>query len=117
MVETVVLYGNAKLSVGDIQGALNIAKYVDAMGNYADYCVALGYICMENEMFQEAISMYDKATQCIAHIDEGMNSYIPNYNIGVIYECLGKKEEAKSYYGKCGNYKPAQDGLARLENK
>ena len=37
-----------------------------------------------------------------------------SYNIGVIYECLGKKEEALAYYRKCGGYAPAEERIREL---
>lgn len=44
--------------------------------------------------------------------NRGVNSYAAYYNIGVIYECLGKQEETREYYGKCGEYESA---IERLE--
>lgn len=38
----------------------------------------------------------------------------PTNNIGVIYECLGKKEEALAYYRKCGGYAPAEERIREL---
>ena len=35
-------------------------------------------------------------------------------DIGVIYECLGKKEEALAYYRKCGGYAPAEERIREL---
>jgi tetratricopeptide (TPR) repeat protein len=42
---------------------------------------------------------------------DGVNSYRAFYNIGVIYECLGKTEEAIKYYEKCGDYRLAKSRL------
>ena len=47
---------------------------------------------------------------------EGTNSYMANYNIGVIYECTGHIAEARAYYEKCGEYAPAKQRLKVLVN-
>ena len=46
---------------------------------------------------------------------EGVNSYKAFYNIGIIYECIGKPMQAIHYYKKCNDYSPALDGIARCE--
>ena len=75
----------------------------------------MGLIYMNNAMFDAAEGEFLKA---VRHRDcrmAGVNSYAAYYNVGVIYECLGKISEAKYYYQKCGNYEPAKKRL-RLIN-
>lgn len=75
----------------------------------------MGLIYMNNAMFDAAVGEFLKA---VRHRDcrmAGVNSYAAYYNVGVIYECLGKISEAKYYYQKCGSYEPAKKRL-RLIN-
>ena len=46
---------------------------------------------------------------------EGANSYLAYYNIGVIYECAGMPDEAVKYYRMCGDYRPAKEGVMRIQ--
>ena len=47
---------------------------------------------MKNARFTEAVREFEKAAGHAECRAQGVNSYRANYNIGVIYECLGKKE-------------------------
>ena len=69
---------------------------------------------MNNARFPEAIAQFEKATKMSAYSIEGVNSYSAWYNIGVIYECLGKHDLAMQYYGKCGSYQPAVERIAAI---
>ena len=62
----------------------------------------------------EAIREFSKALNTYAYIEEGNNSYIPNYHMGCIYEVAGDIEIAKKLYQRCGNYKPALARLAEI---
>lgn len=71
----------------------------------------MGLIFMNNAKFKEAINSFENAKKTIDSKIEGVNSYLANYNIGVIYEVLGYKEEAKKYYQQSGNYEKAKQRL------
>lgn len=43
---------------------------------------------MNNERYKEAICESEKATSMLCSRTIGTNSYMANYNIGVIYECI-----------------------------
>lgn len=43
--------------------------------------------------------------------------YLPNYNMGVIFECLGDIVRAKLYYKQCGQYPLALNRLALINNQ
>lgn len=104
MVET---YGYALLNSGKPQTALFFENIYEEFGNSADFQFLMGLIYMNNSCFDQAVEEFQKATQHKECRNKGVNSYSAYYNIGVIYECLGKKEEALTYYKKCGNYEPA----------
>ena len=105
MVET---YGYALINSGRAGEALFFENIYEEFGNSADFQFLMGLIYMNNAMFDAAVGEFLKA---VRHRDcrmAGVNSYAAYYNVGVIYECLGKISDAKYYYQKCGGYEPAK---------
>ena len=76
----------------------------------------MGLIYMNNALFNQAVHEFQKAASMKSGRTKGINSYMPNYNIGVIYECTGNKESAMKFYAKCGNYAPAKHRLSLLQH-
>lgn len=58
----------------------------------------MGLIYMNNEMFDEAVAEFLKATEYKECRNMGVNSYLAFYNAGVIYECCGMIVKAKERY-------------------
>ncbi len=110
MVET---YGYALINTGQAEAALFYENIYNEFGNSADFKFLMGLIYMNNARFEDAVAEFLKATQYKECRNQGVNSYSAFYNIGVIYECLGKMEEARKYYEKCREYEPA---VKRLED-
>lgn len=108
MVET---YGYALLNSGQAETALFFENIYEEFGDSADFQFLMGLIYMNNARFKDAVTEFEKATGHTECRNQGVNSYAAYYNIGVIYECLGKMEEAKAYYRKCGEYGPAEKRL------
>ncbi len=104
-------YGYTLINLKKYDKALVLKKYEEAYKNRPDFNFVMGLIYMNNAMFQDAVSKFlqcQNNRQCNV---EGVNSYLANYNIGVIYECLGMTNEAEKYYRKCGNYELALNRL------
>lgn len=110
MVET---YGYALLNSGQAETALLFENIYEEFGNSADFQFLMGLIYMNNARFEQAIKEFQKATEHKECRNKGVNSYSAYYNIGVIYECLGEKEKAFTYYEKCGNYEPSKKRLEK----
>ena len=108
MVET---YGYAMLNSDQADNALFFENIYEEVGNTADFQFLMGLIYMNNARFEDAVSEFLKATKHSASRNVGANSYMAFYNIGVIYECLGRADEAKRYYEMCGEYGPAEERL------
>ena len=108
MVET---YGYAMLNSDQVDYALFLENIYEEFGNSADFQFLMGLIYMNNARFEDAVSEFLKATKHSASRNIGANSYMAFYNIGVIYECLGRADEAKRYYEMCGEYGPAEERL------
>ena len=114
MVET---YGYAMLNSDQADNALFFENIYEEFGNTADFQFLMGLIYMNNARFEDAVSEFLKATKHSASRNVGANSYMAFYNIGVIYECLGRADEAKRYYEMCGGYEPAERRLKKLRGK
>lgn len=111
MVET---YGYAMLNSGQAANALFFENIYEEFGNTADFQFLMGLIYMNNERFEDAVSEFLKATKHAGCRNVGANSYMAFYNIGVIYECIGRVDEAKRYYKMCGEYELAKRRLREI---
>jgi hypothetical protein len=114
MVET---YGYAMINSGRAAQALSFESIYNEFGNCADFKFLMGLIYMNNERFDEAIAEFRAATKYRECRSVGVNSYAAFYNIGVIYECLGKKKEAFAYYRKCGRYESALKRIKAMNTR
>lgn len=100
-------YGYALINSGKFNEAMKIEEYREYYNDNADYNFLMGIIYMNNAKFNLAVQTFLKCTENETGNIEGINTYLPCYNIGVIFECLGYKDEAINYYAKCGDYEQA----------
>lgn len=100
-------YGYCLLNLKLYKRALELEGIYDIFSRTADFVFLMGLVYMNNAMFQEAVREFQKAASIPVCTVDGVNSYKAYYNIGVIYECLGKIQEALEYYDKCGAYELA----------
>ena len=70
---------------------MDLKKYQVYYGNSPDYNFVMGLIYMNNASFKEAVESFEKCIGAKEGKLEGINSYQPSYNIGVIYETLELK--------------------------
>ncbi len=106
-------YGYTLIHLNLFKEALDLLEYEQYYKNSSDFLFLLGFIYMNNSSFQKAAETFLKCTNFKDGKIEGINSFLPLYNVGVIFECLGLKAEAIKYYKMCGNYDLA---LARIYN-
>lgn len=109
----VVLYGYALINTKQYEKAMLFEGIYDDFCHNADFLFVMGLIYMYNAQFQQAVESFLTATTIPSCNIEGVNSYRAYYNVGVILECLGDRENACSYYEKCGTYPAAAEGLIR----
>lgn len=107
-------YGYTLLDLKRNQDALNLLGVYEVFSKRADFVFLMGLIYMNNGLFDQSIQEFQKAAAIVDYAVDGVNSYKAYYNIGVIYECTGHTEEAKSAYRKCGGYEPARARLRLL---
>lgn len=111
LVET---YGYALINNANYTESLELEKFEQYYGGLSDYLFLMGLIYMNNAKFLQAIGQFLRCIKNKPGKTAGINSYLPNYNLGVIYECLGQKKEAVHYYKKCGNYPAALKRLKEI---
>lgn len=104
-------YGYSLLNTKKYMEALNLEKYENWYKNLADYNFLMGLIYMNNGIFEKAIKYFEICLTNKSIKTEGINSFLPLYNLGVIYECLGNEEKAIEFYRQCGDYKLAKERL------
>lgn len=107
-------YGYALINSGRYSDAMSLENYLELYRNSADFHFLLGLIYMNNTKFTEAVESFLECTKLSYGKMEGITTVLPYYNIGVIYEVLGYKEQAVEYYKLCGDYKPALERLNQL---
>ncbi|MCM1261259.1 MAG: glycosyltransferase [Butyrivibrio sp.] len=108
-------YGYCLLDMKRFDEALLLEGIYDDFAVRADFVFLMGLIYMNNARFNDAIEEFKKAATMEQFSVEGTNSYRANYNIGVIYECMGQINKAREYYIKCGSFEPAKQRLSYLE--
>ena len=112
MVET---YGYAMLNDGQAANALFFENIYEEFGNTADFKFLMGLIYMNNAHFKAAVTEFLEATSYSECKMVGVNSYMAFYNMGVIYECIGRTDDAIRYYKMCGEYEPAEKRIEVLK--
>ncbi|KLE15051.1 glycosyltransferase family 2 protein [Clostridium sp. C8] len=100
-------YGYSLISLGEYKDSMKFLNLYDEFKDSADFIFLIALIYMNNGLFHEAIIEFKRAKSIKACKMEGVNSYLANYNIGVILECLGNEEKAMEYYNMCNNYENA----------
>jgi glycosyltransferase involved in cell wall biosynthesis len=113
LVET---YGYALINSHRYSDALGIEQYRKYFYDCPDYDFLMGLIYMNNSEFSKAVEEFLKCLGGRPGKIEGVTSYLPSYNIGVIFECLGYIDYAIQYYKNCGQYKQAEERLIKLFN-
>jgi hypothetical protein len=104
MVET---YGYALVNAGRAGEALGFEGLADAFGGGADFWFLMGVIYMNNQLYGLAVKAYERAKELGNAKTTGADSFLADYNIGVIQECLGHREEALLHYEQAKSYAPA----------
>ncbi|MBR1736472.1 MAG: glycosyltransferase [Firmicutes bacterium] len=108
-------YGYTLINCEEYEAAMQIIDMYDIFAKSADYMFLAGLVLMNNGKLKEAIEEFEKAKKCKKYRGVGVNSYLADYNIGVIYECMGNIKKAEKHYKLCGDYKRAEEGLKRIK--
>lgn len=109
-------YGYALLKLKRNEEALLLENLYDDFGHSADYVCMLGLIYLRNGQLIKAMKEFLRATTMENGHVEGVNSFIPTYNLGCINEVMRNTDAAKELYHKCGTFPPAIERLKKLES-
>lgn len=104
-------YGYSLLNSKKYKEALSLEKYISNYEDLADFNFLMGLIYMNNGFFEKSIGYFNICLTNNEVKTDGTNSFMPLYNLGVIYECLRDKDKAIEYYKKCGDYGLAKERL------
>ena len=114
-------YINAMNHTNRSEEALRFFKplYQHFAGDANFYC-SMGniYLNLDPPQLLKAMAEYVQALQCPNAREEGANSFIPYYNIGLVNEMLGNQASALTFYQKAADlgFVPAIERLEELEN-
>lgn len=112
--DMILAYGYVLLELKQYEKALGFESIYQEFSYTSDFQFLMGLIYMNNAEFELAIQEFLKATKQTNWMVEGTNSFKAFYNIGVIYECLGHMDQAKSYYARCGSYQLAEQRIQSI---
>lgn len=113
----IVQYGNCLLLMGQNEKALaEYLKVYDSFSHSADFVYIMGRIYLANNMYEEALNEFQKATTFDFSNDDGVTSYQSYYQIGRILNMAGETEMAVKYFKLCGDFTPALEALHKIEN-
>lgn len=107
----VISYGEALLELKRYEEALGLLSIYDEFATTADFLCLIGLIYYHNNQPVKALLEFAKALTTEKHFRSDTNNNYPRYHIALIYETLGKTEDAISFYKSCTNYEPAKKRL------
>jgi len=116
--DLIITYGYTLINLKEFEKALDLRALYEDFSKTSDFVFLMGLIYMNNAMFEEAVGEFLKA---IKYPDDavyavGTNSFLANYNIGVIYECLKDYKNAIKFYKNAKGYKKAEERISYISN-
>jgi len=108
-------FGFTLLRMNNHSEAIELAALSGEYKNSGDFACLMGIVYSQNGMVDKAMECFREAKEFEDVIVEGANSYIPSYNMACIHELYGELDEAVKLYAQCGEYEPAVERLAQLE--
>ncbi len=113
-----IAYINAMTHTGRAHEAVSFFEpYYDKFASSAGFYNSMGVAYLNAGQPLKAMMEFIKATQCPVVHDEGSNTYLPYYNMGLVNEMLGNLPAAADFYKRCGDYSLAKERLRALSGK
>ena len=110
----IIAYANALLHTGREAEALQLTAVYDAFATTSDFFCIMGQIYMANGQYINAMMEFVKAIHCPVARENGTNSFIPTYNMGLINEMMGDIPAALTHYRNCGDFPIALEKIKEL---
>ena len=108
----VTAYGYTLIELQRYEEALLLENIYEDFSDDADFVFLMGLVYLRNGNYIKAMAEFLKATTFPTAKVTGVNSFLAQYNMGIINEALGNKEAAIAIYKKCGDYPQA---IARIQ--
>ncbi|MDE7280287.1 MAG: hypothetical protein K2N36_00915, partial [Ruminiclostridium sp.] len=102
-----VSFINAMTQIDRADEALEIFEPIAHLfAGTSDFHISMGniYLNLHEPQPLKAMMEYVKASQAPEHREEGANTFIPYYNMGLVNEMMGNAEAAISFYQKSAAY-------------
>lgn len=110
----IIAYANAMLHTGREAEALQLEGIYNEFATTADFFCIMGQIYLANKQYIKSMMEYVKAIHCPVARQNGTNSFIPSYNIGLINEMMGDIPTALIHYRNCGDFPMALEKIKEL---
>lgn len=117
VIDMVESYGYSLINSGQYKKALGLEGIYQEFSHSTDYVFLMGLIYLNNEEFERALQEFAKATKMTSAKMEGVNGDFAFYNMGVIYECLGKNQKAIECYEKSSSFGKSAERLQSMRNQ
>lgn len=108
-------YGYCLLNTNRTEQAMALANVYNLYSSNADYLFLMGLIYAKARLTDKAILEFLKATSVKKYFQEGVNSFLAYYQLGLLFEKDEQIEEAKKYFKKALPYELAAEKLTELE--
>lgn len=107
----IISYGETLLALNRYEEAMGLLGIYDEFATSADFICLVGLIYYYNNEPINALMEFGKALATEKHFRSDTNNNYPRYHIALIYEKLGKIDDAITFYKSCTNYEPAKKKL------
>ena len=111
VIDLVVQYGNELLETQRFKEALSYRNIYESFNRMADFVYLMGRIYLANDMYQEAADEFVKALATEDYRLEGVNSFLPAYEMTKLMILSGQNEMALKFFKICKDYPPAKELL------
>lgn len=111
----VISYGEDLLKTNQSARALELQQYLDSITDSADYLYIMGIIFVKNELYENALNCFEKATTFECAHKQGANSFLSFFEIGRILTMISEWKLARNYFEMCGNFDPALQAIKILD--
>lgn len=107
-------YGYALINTKQFEKALELESFYNRFGNSPEFNFLMGLVHMNNGFFKKALYSFERCLVDGVFSIEGINTFLPHHNIGVIYEVLGEVYQALKHYNMTDNYPPSKERVKAI---
>lgn len=103
----VVSYGHCLIYLGQIDTCIAFMEQIyEFFENYGDFVFLHACNYVRTKQYLKAIPLFVRCLNLRDFKSEGVTTYLPLYNLGLLYETLGETEMALNFYEKSAPFYP-----------